>query len=128
MRQTFTNKEQEGRVEVQFAPFRANFAAITTAVGVQAGHQRLTASSPDDPASPLNGLFDPNKNTRVAGYIFNEFEFSPATKAQIAGRIEHVDLTGMTPSVVPDIFADPSFIGPAASRDLSFTPKSGASA
>jgi iron complex outermembrane receptor protein len=123
--QTFTNKEQEGRVEVQFAPFQANFAAITTAVGVQAGHQRLTASSPEEPGSPLNGLFDPNKNTRVAGYIFNEFEFSPVTKAQIAGRIEHVDLSGMAPSFVPDVFADPSFIGPATSRDLSFTPVSG---
>jgi iron complex outermembrane receptor protein len=123
--QNFTNKEQEGRVEVQFAPFRANFAAITTAVGVQAGHQRLTASSPEEPGSPLNGLFDPNKNTRVAGYIFNEFEFSPVTKAQIAGRIEHVDLSGMAPSFVPDVFADPSFIGPATSRDLSFTPVSG---
>jgi iron complex outermembrane receptor protein len=122
--QTFTNKEQEGRVEVQFAPFRANFAAITTAVGVQAGHQRLTASSPEEPGSPLNGLFDPNRNTRVAGYIFNEFQFNPATKAQIAGRIEHVNLSGMAPSIVPDTFADTSFIGPAASRDLNFTPVS----
>ena len=124
VRQTFTNKEQEGRVEVQFAPFRANFAGVTIAAGVQAGHQRLTGSSPDNPASPVNGLFDPNKNTRVAGYIFNEFEFRPATRAQIAGRIERVDLSGMTPSAVPDTFADPSFIGPSAARDLSFTPKS----
>jgi iron complex outermembrane receptor protein len=123
--QTFTNKEQEGRVEVQFAPFRASFAAITTAIGVQAGHQRLTASSPEEPGSPLNGLFDPNKNNRVAGYIFNEFEFSPVTRAQIAGRIEHVSLSGSAPSAVPEVFADPSFIGPATSRDLSFTPVSG---
>ena len=36
VRQTFTNKEQEGRVEVQFAPFNVRFAALTTAVGVQA--------------------------------------------------------------------------------------------
>ncbi|MBX9844778.1 MAG: TonB-dependent receptor [Xanthobacteraceae bacterium] len=123
VRQTFTNREQEGRVEVQFAPFRANFAAITTAVGVQAGHQELAASSPDDPGSPLNGLFDPNKNTRVAGYIFNEFEFSPATKAQIAGRIEHVSLSGSMPSVIPDTFADTTAIGPSQSQDLRFTPK-----
>ncbi|MBX9827431.1 MAG: TonB-dependent receptor [Xanthobacteraceae bacterium] len=124
VRQTFKNKEQEGRVEVQFAPFRANFAAITTAVGVQAGHQELIASSPDDPGSPINGLFDPNKNTRVAGYIFNEFEFSPATKAQIAGRIEHVSLSGSMPSVIPDTFANTTTIGAAQAQDLSFTPKS----
>ncbi|MDH8085397.1 hypothetical protein QIH04_27670, partial [Klebsiella pneumoniae] len=36
VRQTFTNKEQEGRVEVQFAPLNLRFAALTTAVGVQA--------------------------------------------------------------------------------------------
>ena len=94
MRQTFTNKEQEGRVEVQMTPFNARFAAVTTAFGLQAGHQELTAPSPDDPTSPLNGLWDPNKNNRVAGYVFNEFKFSETTKAQIAGRIEHVNLSG----------------------------------
>jgi iron complex outermembrane receptor protein len=124
IRQTFTSKDQEGRVEVQFAPFRANFAAITTAVGVQASHQEITAPSPDDPGSPLNGLMDPNRNTRVAGYIFNEFQFNPSTKAQIAGRIEQVNLNGMTPSVIPDTFADTTAIGAATPRDLSFTPKS----
>ena len=124
IRQTFTSKDQEGRVEVQFAPFRANFAAITTAVGVQASHQEITAPSPDDPGSPLNGLMDPNRNTRVAGYIFNEFQFNPSTKAQIAGRIEHVSLSGMTPSIIPDTFADTTAIGAATPRDLNFTPKS----
>ena len=101
VRQTFTNKEQEGRVEVQMAPFNARFAAVTTAFGLQASHQQLTAPSPDDPGSPLNGLWDPNKNTKVAGYVFNEFKFTETTKAQIAGRIEHVDLSGTTPSFIP---------------------------
>ena len=76
VRQTFTNKEQEGRVEVQLMPFNARFAAVTTAFGLQAGHQELTAPSPDDPGSPLNGLWDPNSNNRVAGYVFNEFKFT----------------------------------------------------
>ncbi len=105
VRQTFTNKEQEGRVEVQLAPFDLRFAALTTAVGVQASHQELTAPSPDDPGSQFNGLWDPNHNTRVAGYIFNEFKFSETTKAQLAGRIEHVDLDGTTPNFPP------SFLG-----------------
>ncbi|MGP9810653.1 TonB-dependent receptor domain-containing protein [Rhodopseudomonas sp. NSM] len=127
VRQTFTNREQEGRLEVQLTPFNAGFAAVTTALGVQAGHQELTAPSPDDPASPLNGLFDPNKNSRVAGYIFNELQFTNTTKAQVAGRIEHVNLSGTTPSSVPEIFdlnTDPSAIGAATSNKLSFTPKS----
>ncbi len=46
VRQTFTNKEQEGRVEVQFAPLNLRFAALTTAVGMQASHQELTAPTP----------------------------------------------------------------------------------
>jgi iron complex outermembrane recepter protein len=127
VRQTFTNKEQEGRLEVQLAPFNARFAAITTAFGLQAGHQELTAPSPDDPTSPLNGLWDPNKNTRVAGYVFNEFKFSETTKAQIAGRVEHVDLSGTTPAFIPlvfDVAADPASIGPATAQNLHFTPKS----
>ena len=73
---------------MQLTPFDLRFAALTTALGVQAGHQELTAPGPDDPGSPLNGLLDPNNNTRVAGYIFNEFKFTDTTKAQIAGRIE----------------------------------------
>ncbi|MDB5616684.1 TonB-dependent receptor [Tardiphaga sp.] len=127
VRQRFTNKEQEGRIELQMMPFNARFATVTTAFGVQASHQELTAPSPDDPTSPLNGLWDPNKNTKVAGYVFNELKFTETTKAQVAGRIEHVNLTGTTPSVIPDTFdlaADPGAIGAATGRDLSFTPKS----
>lgn len=91
VRQTFTNKEQEGRIEAQLAPFNLRFAALTTALGVQAGHQELTAPSPDG-----IGLWDPNRNTRIAGYIFNELKFSESTKAQIAGRIEQVNLSGIS--------------------------------
>ena len=101
VRQTFTNKEQEGRVEVQFMPFNLRIRHMTTAIGVQGGHQQLTAPSPDDPTSPLNGLWDPNSNSRIAGYMFNEFKFSETTKAQIAGRIERVNLSGTVPDVHP---------------------------
>src|SRR3954454_3176484 len=94
VRQTFTNKEQESRLEVQLAPFSVRFASLTTAFGLQAGHQELTAPSPDDPGTLFNGLWDPNNNTRVAAYLFNELKFSDTTKAQVAGRIEHVDLHG----------------------------------
>ena len=127
VRQIFTNKEQEGRIEVQMMPFNARFAAVTTAFGLQAGHQELTAPSPDDPTSPLNGLWDPNRNNRVAGYVFNELKFSETTKAQIAGRIERVNLSGTTPEFIPDVFdvnTDPASIGPATPRNLHFTPKS----
>jgi iron complex outermembrane receptor protein len=123
VRQTFTNREQEGRLEVQLAPFDARFAAITTAFGLQAGHQELNAPG-DAPGTLFNGLFDPNRNSRIAGYAFNEFKFSDSTKAQIAGRIEHVDLHGTTPDFPADFLPNgaPQF---SIARDRSFTPVSG---
>ena len=114
IRQTFTNQEQEARAEVTLLPFNLRFAELTTAVGVQAGHQRLTAPSPDG-----FGLWDPNTNTRVAAYIFNEFKFSPDTKAQIAGRIERVDLAG-TARMFDDVVG---FLG-STPTSTNFTPKS----
>ncbi len=91
---------------------------------MQASHQELTAPSPDDPGSQFNGLWDPNHNTRVAGYIFNEFKFTETTKAQVAGRIEHVDLDGTTP-VFPPSFLGIDPVGPNVARNPKFTPKSG---
>src|SRR3954466_7064960 len=124
VRQTFTNKEQEGRLEVQLMPFNAHVAAITTAFGLQGGHQELTAPSPDNLGTLFNGLWDPNNNTRVAGYTFNEFKFSESTKTQIAGRIEHVELHGSTPDFPADFLPDGN---PQVStaRNPSYTPKSG---
>ncbi len=124
VRQTFTNKEQEVRVEVQLMPFDARFATVTTAFGLQAGHQELTAPSPDDPGTLFNGLWNPNNNNRVAGYVFNEFKFTDSTKAQIAGRVEHVDLHGSMPNFPPDFLPDGS---PQVSigRNPSYTPASG---
>jgi len=124
VRQTFTNREEEIRIETQLMPFNARFADVTTAFGFQAGHQELTAPSPDDPGSLFNGLWDPNRNYRVAGYVFNEFKFSEQTRAQIAGRIEHVELHGTTPDFPADFLPDGTPQAPIA-RNPSFTPKSG---
>ena len=69
-----------GRVETQLAPFDLRFATMTTALGVQAGHQQLTAFG--DTPGPFSGLYDPNSNRRVAGYIFNEFKLSDTLKGK----------------------------------------------
>lgn len=122
IRQTFTNKEQEGRVELQMMPFDARFATVTSAFGLQAGHQQLNAPG-DAPGEQFNGLFDPNNNRRIAGYSFNEFKFSEQTKAQIAGRIERVELNGMTPDFPADFLPD-GIDRPTLQRNPRFTPKS----
>ncbi|HWK95114.1 MAG TPA: TonB-dependent receptor [Pseudolabrys sp.] len=113
IQQTFINKEQEGRVEAQLAPFDLRFASLTTAIGVQGGHQML-----DAPAPGGIGLWDRNTNNRIAGYMFNEFKLNELTKLQVAGRIErvHLDGTGRTFDAVGTLTQT------AATRD--FTPKS----
>jgi len=121
VRQTFTNNEHDGRFELQLMPFDLRFAALTTALGVQAGQQQLTA--PGDTPGPFSGLWDPNDNRRIAGYIFNEFKFSEWTRAQIAGRIEHVRLNGTTPDFPADFLPDGNPLI-ASPRNLAFTPKS----
>jgi iron complex outermembrane receptor protein len=118
IRQTFTNKEQEGRVEAQLAPFDLRFATLTTAIGVQGGHQNLTAPSPDNA-----GLWDPNSNWRIAGYIFNEFKFTETTKAQVAGRVEQIELSGVARSfdlagTMTSMPASPSYTPKSASVGL----------
>jgi iron complex outermembrane receptor protein len=60
----------------------------------------------------FSGLFDPNTNKRVAGYVFDEFKFSETTKAQISGRIEHVNLKGTMPNFPPDFLPDGSELIP----------------
>jgi iron complex outermembrane receptor protein len=117
--QTFTNKEVEGRAEVQFAPMHLRFGALTIAVGVQASEQWLTASSPEDPGSILNGLFDPNRSTMIAGYLFNELRLSNTLRMQFAGRIEASRVAGRAvnfPSPVFDIGA----LAPSAERARNF--------
>ncbi|PWB81902.1 MAG: TonB-dependent receptor [Methylocystaceae bacterium] len=111
IQQTFANKEQEGRIEVQLAPVDLRFAALSSAFGAQAAHQRLTASGAD------GGLFDPNRTTSVAGFLFNELKFTDTLRFQVAGRIEQVRTTGST----PNLFADPSV---AFRYDRDFMPKS----
>ena len=123
VRQTFTNKENEGRVEMQFAPVNLKFAALTTAVGVQGWHQDLTAPSPDGAGSVLNGLFDPNHTSSIAGYIFNEFRLSPTLRTQIAGRIEQNKVSGAAVAFPSNAF-DIADLSSSNARQRNFAPKS----
>jgi iron complex outermembrane receptor protein len=115
--QTFTNKAQEGRVEVQLVPFDLRFAALTTAFGIQAAHQDLAAQGEG------GGLFDPNNTKSVAGYVFNEFAFSNTLRMQLAGRVEHVDVKG-TAAIFPDDLLPPPDKPTKVRANPSFTPVS----
>ena len=119
IQQTFTNRAHEGRVEVQLVPFDLRFAQLTTALGVQGEQQRLAAFDALGAAS----LFDPNKTTSWAAYMFNEFRFNEAFRMQAAGRIEQVHVDGIA-MLFPADFLGGGVDPTATEASLNFAPKS----
>lgn len=115
--QTFRNRALEGRVELQFAPVALPFASLTSALGIQASSQRLEAPGAE------GGLFDPNRSTSAAAFLFNEFRFSDTLRAQLAGRIELVNVSGSSP-VFPANFLPMGADPPTLSRNRDFVPMS----
>ncbi|MBY6241264.1 TonB-dependent receptor [Methylosinus sp. Sm6] len=111
IQQTFANKEQEGRIEVQLRPFELGFGSLVNAVGVQGSHQRLIAPGAE------GSLFDPIDQRSIAFYSFNELSLSAQTRLQLAGRIEQVETIGQT----PDLFVDPAL---SFGYRRNFAPKS----
>jgi iron complex outermembrane receptor protein len=123
IQQTFTNRAQEGRVEVQFTPFDLRFATLTPAVGVQGARQKL------DAPGVSGGLLDPNETRSVAGYIFNELRFNDTLRAQIAGRVERVEVDGIATlfpgDFLPAVDGNGDFVAPRTARTRpGFTPMS----
>jgi iron complex outermembrane receptor protein len=111
--QWFLSNQKEARIETQLQPFDLRFAALTTAIGLQLGQEKLDAPGVE------GGLFDPNTTRSIAGYIFNELRFNATQKMQLSGRIESNRVIGS----VPDLFIDPDL---TIARNLTFTPTSGA--
>jgi iron complex outermembrane receptor protein len=115
---TFKNDEQEARIETQLTPRETGLGTLTTAFGVQAGHQQLGTSG------EAGGLLAPAETSSAAGFIFNELQFAPGWKAQLAGRIEFDAVNG-TPDFFPASYdpADGPAI-PGSKTDRNFAPKS----
>ena len=135
IQQTFTNQSQEGRVEVQLKPKQLPFAKMTTAVGLQTAGMQMTSPGRE------GGLFDPNQTFSIAGFAFSEFEFTPTTRAQVAGRIENTHITGTSPDYFSFVYPtcagfEPNEEGeevcasvnaaPTLYRNRNFMPKSAA--
>ena len=121
VQQTFTNKAQEGRVEVQLTPFDLRFAALTTALGVQASRQELTAPGAGAAACSIR-----TETTSVAGFMFNEFRFTDTLRMQLAGRIEHVHGERLVAGFPGRLRSRPAASSSASTRSRDFTPKSAA--
>jgi len=87
----FTNREQEGRVEVQHLPVITAFGTLSGAMGVQIGHRKTHAFAVDEPVA---GLLDPAKTKSVAAFLFEELQISPKLRLQGAARIEQTKVDG----------------------------------
>ncbi len=110
----FTNKEQEGRVEVQHLPIATGLGELHGAAGIQIGHRDLTALSFEGG----DDLLEPNTTRTMAGFIFEELQASRNLRFQGAARIERSNIEGAT-------FDDITQPNPGlAAFDKSYTPVS----
>jgi len=86
----FTNKEIEGRVEVQHLPIGTALGELRGAVGVQLGNRELTGLSFEGGDS----LLDPAKTRTAAAFWFEELQLTRNLRLQAATRIEQTSVTG----------------------------------
>lgn len=114
---TITNKEIEGRFEIDHAAVATPLGALTGSWGLQASNRKLGTQG------TLGGLLAPTNTDAVAAFIFEQLQLSETLRLQAAGRIESINVSGLAP-VFPANFLPPpdTFSQSAAARD--FAPKS----
>ena len=88
----FSNRETEGRVEVQHLPVATAFGELRGAIGTQLGHRKTIGDSLEG-----DDLLAPARTSTVAAFIFEELQVTKRLRLQAAGRIERttVDGTGL---------------------------------
>ena len=98
VQQTFTNKTQEGRMEVQMAPLR--FAVRVRSPPRSACRPAMWSSPLRASKAACSTRTGPRWSRAI---IFNELKFTDWLKMQVAGRIEQANVKGS----VPDLLVDP---------------------
>ena len=88
----FTNREYEGRIELQHLPLTTAFGVLSGAIGTQIGHRKLVATSFEG-----DSLLDPAITRSVAAFWFEELQVTKRLRLQAAARIEQTiaDGTGL---------------------------------
>lgn len=117
LQNTITNKEIEGRFELDHAPVATSLGALTGNWGIQASNRKLGT------AGVLGGLLAPTNTDAVAGFAFEQLQLSETVKLQTAGRVEALSVSGLAATFPANFLPPPaSFSETAAAR--SFTPAS----
>ena len=86
----FTNRENEGRVEVQHLPVKTAFGVLSGAVGTQFGHRKVVATSFEG-----DSLLEPARTNSIAAFWFEELQVSQRLRFQVATRIEQTTVDGV---------------------------------
>lgn len=86
----FTNKEVEGRIEVQHLPIATAFGELRGAVGTQFGRRKTIADSLEG-----DDLLAPARTNSVAAFVFEELQVTKRLRLQAAARIEHTRVDGI---------------------------------
>lgn len=110
----FTNRELEGRAEVQHMPVHSALGELRGAAGVQWGNKRTRGFAVEEEG---DGLLDPvARQNMIAGFLFEELEVTRRLRLQAAGRIESNESEG-TGVIDPLISTDAERL----SRDFTAT-------
>ncbi|MFN3868767.1 MAG: TonB-dependent receptor [Hyphomicrobiaceae bacterium] len=85
----FTNREQEGRFEVQHLPAMTTLGELTGAIGIQYGYKLTRGQSFEG-----ESLLEPAQTRSLAAFWFEELRLSPSLQLQFASRIEQTAVDG----------------------------------
>jgi iron complex outermembrane receptor protein len=86
---TFTNKEQEARVEIQHVPVGTVLGEVTGAIGAHWGHRKTRGQSFEG-----ESLLEPVETDSIAAFWFEELALTRRLSLQAATRIEHTTVDG----------------------------------
>lgn len=110
----FTNREQEGRVEVQHVPAMTALGELTGAIGIQFGHRQTRGQSFEG-----ESLLEPATTDSVAAFWFEELKVGERLAFQSALRVERTKVDGFGWTDVSDPTLPVTFDG-----ERSFVPMS----
>jgi iron complex outermembrane receptor protein len=111
----FTNREQEGRVEIQHSPFLTGLGEVSGAVGVHFDNRNTRGESFEG-----DSLLEPAHTQSVAAFWFEELALTSQLRVQASTRVESTTVDGMGWSDVSDPAVPVVFAG-----ERSFAPVSG---